>query len=217
MTSHVRVKICGITNRDDALAAIACGADALGFNLFPGSKRHVVLDDHEAWLRGLPPFVTRVAVLVNAPLDEARRVATHPAIDAVQLHGDEDAAYIAELVRGGRPVIRALRVRCREALAEAAACVTPHVLLDAHVTGEFGGTGALTDLDIAAEIVRTQPALNIILAGGLHPGNVAGAISRVRPFAVDVASGVEVEPRRKDVEKMRSFCAAVRGAGNGNP
>jgi phosphoribosylanthranilate isomerase len=217
MTNHVRVKICGITNRDDALAAIACGADALGFNLFPGSKRHVVLDEHVAWLRTLPPFVTRVAVLVNAPLDEARRVAAHPAIDVVQLHGDEDAAYAAELVRVGRPLIKALRVRGRETLAEAAACGTPHVLLDAHVPGEFGGTGALADLDLAAEIVRTQPVLHIILAGGLDAENVAGAIARVRPFAVDVASGVEAEPRRKDAEKMQAFCAAVYGARNKHP
>jgi phosphoribosylanthranilate isomerase len=212
MTRRVRVKICGITNRDDAIAAIACGADALGFNLFPGSKRHIVLDEHAEWLRTLPPFVMRVAVLVNAPLDEARRVAAHPAIDAVQLHGDEDAAYAAELARGGRLFIKALRVQGRETLALAATLGTPHVLLDAHVPGEFGGTGARADADLAGEIVRTQPALNVILAGGLHAGNVAEAIARVRPFAVDVASGVEASPRQKDVEKMRAFCAAVRGA-----
>ena len=212
MNSRVRVKICGITNRDDALAAIAGGADALGFNLFPGSKRHLVLDEHAAWLRALPPFVARVAVLVNAPLDEARRVAAHPAIDFVQLHGDEDAAYCAEFARSGRAFIKALRVRGRETLAQTAVFSTPHVLLDAHVPGEFGGTGALTDLDLAAEIVRTRPELHVILAGGLRPENVAHAVAQVRPFAVDVASGVEAEPRRKDAEKMRAFCAAVRAA-----
>jgi len=207
------VKICGITNPVDALAAIACGADALGFNLFPGSKRHIVLDEHATWLRALPPFVTRVAVLVNAPLDEARRIAAHPAIDIVQLHGDEDAAYGEALARDGRPFIKALRVRGHETLAAAAACGTPHVLLDAHVPGEFGGTGALADLDLAAELVRAQPRLHVILAGGLHAGNVADAIARVQPFAVDVASGVEAEPRRKDAEKMQAFCGAVRGGG----
>ena len=201
------MKICGITNRDDALAAIACGADALGFNLFPGSKRHIILDEHAAWIRALPPFITRVAVLVNAPLDEARRIAAHPAIDLVQLHGDEDAAFGRAL---GRPFIKALRVSGRETLAAAADCGTPHVLLDAYVPGEFGGTGALADLDLAAELVRTRPELHVILAGGLCAENVAAAIARVRPSAVDVASGVETEPRRKDAEKMRAFCAAVR-------
>ena len=207
MTSHVRVKICGITNRDDALAAIACGADALGFNLFPGSKRHIVLDEHAGWLRELPPFITRVAVLVNAPLDEARRVASHPAIDLVQLHGDEDADYGRAL---GRPFIKALRVSGRETLAAAAACGTPLVLLDAHIPGSFGGTGTLADLDLAAELVRTRPELHVILAGGLHAENVVEVIARVRPWAVDVASGVEAEPRRKDSAKMRAFCEAVR-------
>ena len=209
MNQRVRVKICGLTNRDDALAAIACGADALGFNLFPGSKRHLILDEHAAWLRALPPFITRVAVLVNAPLDEARRVAAHPAIDCVQLHGDEDAAYCAEFARGGRPFIKALRVRGPETLALADSFSTRHLLLDADVPGEFGGTGALADLDRAAEIVRTRPELHVILAGGLRVENVADAIARVRPFAVDVASGVEAEPRRKDATKMRAFCAAV--------
>ena len=97
MSGRVRVKICGITNREDAETAIALGADALGFNLFPGSKRHIVLDENAAWIAALPPFVAKVAVLVNAPFDEARRVALHPAIDLVQLHGDEDADYCRQL------------------------------------------------------------------------------------------------------------------------
>ena len=91
--ARVRVKICGITNREDALAAIALGADALGFNLFPASKRFIDIDREAAWMQALPPFVTRVAVLVNVPLDAARRIAARPEIDLVQLHGDEDAAY----------------------------------------------------------------------------------------------------------------------------
>src|SRR5438045_9527753 len=95
-TARVRVKICGVTNPDDAEAAIALGADALGFNLFPGSKRCISLKNAADWIRALPPFITKVAVVVNEPLGEARAVAEHPAIDLVQFHGDEDEAYCAE-------------------------------------------------------------------------------------------------------------------------
>jgi phosphoribosylanthranilate isomerase len=108
--ARVRVKICGVTNRADAEAAIALGADALGFNLFPGSKRCLDLEREAEWIAALPPFVTRVAVLVNVPIEEARRVAEHPAIDCVQFHGDEDETFCAEFARLGRPFIKALRL-----------------------------------------------------------------------------------------------------------
>ena len=115
MSPRVRVKICGLTNREDAETAIALGADALGFNFFEGSKRHLVLDENFAWIAALPPFVTRVAVLVNAPLPEAARVLLHPAINMVQLHGDEDAGYCERLANLGRPFIKALRIRTAKA------------------------------------------------------------------------------------------------------
>src|SRR5688500_17967764 len=103
MSARVRVKMCGVTNAEDARTAVALGADALGFNLFPGSPRCIDLDREAAWIAALPPFVARVAVLVNVPLPEARRVVEHPAIDLVQFHGDEDEAYCAEFARGGKP------------------------------------------------------------------------------------------------------------------
>jgi len=208
--SPVRVKICGITNPEDALTAIAAGADALGFNLFPGSRRYIGFAENLGWIKDLPPFVTRVAVLVNAPLEEAQRLASHPAIDAVQLHGDEDAGYCAELARLGRPLIKALRLSGRAIFTNAEAFSTRYVLLDAFVPGEFGGTGAVADLGLAAEFVREKPGLEVILAGGLTPENVADAVAQVRPFAVDVAGGVEVEPGRKDTGKVQAFCAAAR-------
>lgn len=206
----VRIKICGVTNRDDAHAAIAAGADALGFNFFPGSKRCIALEEHAAWMRELPPFITRVAVLVNAPLEDARQLAAHPAIDILQLHGDEDAAYCAELARCGDRFIKALRLSGRAIFAEAESFSTHHVLLDAYVPGEFGGTGETANLGLAAEFVREKRLLEVILAGGLTPENVASAIEKVRPFAVDVAGGVEAAPGRKDAGKMQAFCAAVR-------
>jgi phosphoribosylanthranilate isomerase len=210
--ARVRVKICGVTNRDDAEAAIALGADALGFNLFSRSKRCISLREEAEWIRALPPFVTKVAVLVNESLAEARAVAEHPAIDMVQFHGDEDAAYCAEFARLGRPFIKALRLCDAASITEAARFSTPHLLIDAHVAGAFGGTGNAVDLVLAADLARQQPTLTLILAGGLTPGNVGRAVRVVRPFAVDVASGVEVAPGRKGRELMRAFIRSARSA-----
>lgn len=208
----MRVKICGLTNEADARAAVSYGADALGFNLFPGSPRCVDLDREAAWISVLPPFVTRVAVLVNVPPAEARRVAEHPAIDLVQFHGDEDEAYCAEFAGLGRPFVKALRVLDAASVERADRFSTPHVLLDAHATYAYGGTGLRLDPGLAAEVVRRFPALQIVLAGGLRPENVADAVRAVRPYAVDVASGVESTPGRKDQEKMGAFLAAVERA-----
>jgi phosphoribosylanthranilate isomerase len=210
MNARVRVKICGVTNEADARAAIALGADALGFNLFPGSKRCLALDREAAWIAALPPLVARVAVLVNVPPAEARRVAEHPAIDLVQFHGDEDEAYCAEFARLGRPFLKALRVRDAAALDRADCFSTPHLLLDAHADGAYGGTGTTLDPALAAEAVRRFPALQIVLAGGLRPENVAAAVRAAQPYAVDVASGVESAPGRKDAARMAAFFAAVR-------
>jgi phosphoribosylanthranilate isomerase len=209
----VRAKICGLTNREDALTAIALGADALGFNLYPGSKRFIELDREAAWIQALPPFVARVAVLVNTSLDAALRIAAHPAIDLVQFHGDEDADFCAAFARtSARPFIKALRVRDAASLDCADRFSTPHLLLDAHAASAYGGTGTLIDLDLAAECVRRFPSLHIILAGGLKPENVAHAVQTVSPFAVDVASGVEIatDPRRKDPARLRAFLDAIK-------
>ena len=209
--SRVRVKICGLTNREDALAAIEAGADALGFNLYPGSKRAIALDDEAEWIAGLPPFVARIAVLVNAPLEEALRVAAHPAIHAVQFHGDEDADYCARFAAAaGRPFIKALRLRDAASIEGADGFSTRHLLLDADAGAAFGGAGTLIDLALAAQLRAAHPTMCLILAGGLRAENVAEAIRAVRPFAVDVASGVEVagDPRRKSPARMAAFLAA---------
>jgi len=209
MSARVRVKICGLTNEEDARAAIELGADALGFNLWPGSKRHLDLDRESSWIQGLPPFVTRVAVLVNVPLDEAHRIAGHPAIDLVQFHGDEDETYCAAFAKSGLPFIKALRIRDAASLENAARFSTPHVLVDAAAGAAYGGTGTRLAPALAAEAVRRFPSLKIILAGGLTPENVAEAIRTARPYAVDVTSGVELQPGRKDHAKLALFLAAV--------
>lgn len=210
MTPRVRVKICGVTNIADARAAIDLGADALGFNLFPGSKRHIELDREAPWIRALPPLVTLVAVLVNVPLAEAQRVAEHPAIDLVQFHGDEDENYCAQFARLGQPFIKALRVRDASSLDQAGQFSTAHVLLDAHADQAYGGTGTALDPTLAAGAIRRFPELHVILAGGLRPDNVADAVRIARPYAVDVASGVESAPGRKDRARMAAFIAALR-------
>ena len=210
MNTPVRVKICGLTNEQDARAAIALGADALGFNLWPGSKRHIQLEAEAAWIQALPPFVTRVAVLVNVPLEEARRIADHPAIDAVQFHGDEDEAYCTQFARSGRPFLKALRIRDAASLENADRFSTASILLDADAGAAYGGTGRQLDPDLAAAAGRRFPHLRFVLAGGLNPENVAGAVGIAQPYAVDVASGVEAEPGKKDPAKMKAFFAALR-------
>jgi phosphoribosylanthranilate isomerase len=211
MAHRIRIKICGITNLNDAEAAIAAGADALGFNLWPGSKRHIVLKEHAVWIRGLQP-VSKIAVLVNAPLEEALRVSEHPAIDAVQFHGDESPEYLSAFASRGGPFIAAARLSDPSQFPQIAALPTDDLLIDAHVPGAYGGTGAVANFPLAAEFVRTHPERRVLLAGGLIPENVEDAISRVRPYGVDVASGVERVPGLKDHARMQAFFAAVHRA-----
>lgn len=205
---NVRVKICGITNPEDAEAAIDAGADALGFNGFSGSKRYLDLRAASEWIAQLPPLVMRVAVLVNPTREEAMAVLELPGIDLVQFHGDETPMFCRGFARHG--FIKAMAARDRGSLAECEAFQTGAVLLDAFVPGAFGGTGQLIDLALAAEFVREHPRLRVILSGGLAPENVAEAVQAVRPYAVDVASGVESHSRKKDPSRMRDFIAAAR-------
>jgi len=208
MKNRVRVKICGITNPQCALAAIDAGADALGFNGFAGSKRVVDLAAASDWIVQLPPFVTRVAVLVNPTPGQAQAALALPGINLLQFHGDETPEFCAPFARHG--FIKALAARDRASLALAARYGASAVLLDAFVPGAYGGTGQLIDLELAAEFVRQNPALRVILSGGLTPDNVAEAVRAVRPYGVDVASGVESHPCKKDPARMREFIAAVR-------
>ncbi len=209
----VRVKICGVTNPADAEMAVALGADALGFNFYARSARF--LDGEPEWLRDLAPFVSRVAVLVNAPTPEAAgRWRETGLVDAVQLHGDETPAFCRAVAARGGPLTRALRVRDEASLAGAERWGTRTLLLDACRPGTYGGTGERLDWGLAARFVAGHPGLRVILSGGLDPANVAAAVRRVRPFAVDVASGVEDagNPRRKDHARVRDFIQAAKTA-----
>jgi phosphoribosylanthranilate isomerase len=205
----MRVKICGVTNPGDAALVADAGADAIGINLFSGSKRFVELDKVRDWVRDLP--LTRVAVVVNASRDELARIAEAACFDAIQFHGDEPAGFCAA---SPLPWIRAVRVFGPGALLAALGYRTSMLLLDGHANSGYGGTGATVDPELAAEFVRANPDRRVILAGGLRPETVAEAVRGVRPHGVDVASGVEVpgSARRKDFVKVCAFIEAARGA-----
>jgi phosphoribosylanthranilate isomerase len=197
-----RIKICGLTRLEDALLAAELGADALGFNLWPGSKRHVDADAVRAIVDRLPPFVTTVGVFVNQRPTDVLSLAAQSGVQAVQLHGDEPW----EDVNGYPiPALKAFRVAGPESLADLHRYRVKAVLLDAPSAG-FGGSGLTFDWALAAEVARRT---RVVLAGGLTPENVRDAVRAVRPYGVDVASGVEQAPGVKDPEKLRRFVENV--------
>jgi phosphoribosylanthranilate isomerase len=209
---RTRIKICGITREEDLAAAVAAGADALGFVFYPPSPRHLTPQRAAQLLARVPPFVTRVGLFVNEPAATVRAALAQTSLDLLQFHGDEDAVYCASF---GKPWIKAARVKAGFDLLEYASAFAgaPGVcglLLDAHVEG-FGGGGQTFDWSL---IPRSLP-LPVILSGGLHPGNVVEAVRTVRPWAVDVSSGVEAARGIKDVTKITEFIAGVRDADAG--
>jgi phosphoribosylanthranilate isomerase len=201
----VKVKICGITRLEDALAAVRLGADALGFNLWPRSKRYVPPAQARAIVRRLPAFVTAVGVFVDPTRDEVLRAIDQSGVGVAQLHGDEPPELCASLPV---PVLKAIRLTGPQALAQLAAYEVQAFLLDAPSAG-YGGSGTTCDWSLAAAVARE---LSVVLAGGLGPDNVAEAVRAVRPWAVDVASGVESAPGVKDEERMRRFVERAKEA-----
>ena len=201
-----RVKICGITSADDAAAAVEAGADALGFVFAPGTPRLVQLDVAERIVKELPPFVATVGVFVDQPLEDLLRIADRCHLRAVQLHGSEPEAYSRRIPF---TVIKAIRVRDAHDLRAIETYPAHAFLLDAFVEGQAGGTGMAISWDLARHAKGKAP---IILSGGLRPETVGQAVRLVRPYGVDVSSGVERSPGRKDHKKVREFLAAVHEA-----
>jgi phosphoribosylanthranilate isomerase len=195
------VKICGITRLEDAQAAVASGADAIGFVFWSESPRFVDPFRARAIAATLPPFVTAVGVFVDQPMAYVLGVASLARLGAVQLHGSETPEYAAAL---GRPVIKAVALGDRRAETWPASSI---VLLDAHDPVRRGGTGRTIDWDAAAEVAARR---RVLLAGGLTPENVAEAVTRVRPFGVDVSSGVEDSPGVKHHQRLRELFEALR-------
>jgi phosphoribosylanthranilate isomerase len=202
--ARTRVKICGITRPQDALAAAALGADAIGLVFWPRSPRVVSVAQARSLVADLPPFVTTVGLFVDATPDELGAVLDAVPLDLLQFHGDESP----ELCRtAGRPYLKAVRMRPGVDLERQAAAYADAagLLVDAYVAGVPGGTGATFDWD-ALPAVTGVP---LVLAGGLGPANVAEAICRVRPWAVDVSGGVEADKGIKDAAKMAAFMQGV--------
>jgi len=201
--NQVRIKICGVTRLEDALAAARLGADALGFNFWPGSKRHLTAAAAERIISRLPLFVTPVGVFVNQSEGEMRAIAAETGIQVFQLHGDEPPELCSRLPL---PVVKAIPVDQVRTLSKLLSYEVQAFLLDTPSRG-YGGTGRPFDWSLAEGVSEVAP---VILAGGLTPENVADAVRAVRPWAVDVASGVESSPGVKDPERMSRFITAVR-------
>ena len=201
-----RVKICGITSAEDAAAAVDAGADALGVVFAPGTPRYVAPDAAAEILAAVPPLVATVGVFVDHPLEDVLRIISVLGLHAVQLHGQEPAAYSRRIPV---PVIRALRVRDAASLHPLETYPAHAFLLDAYVEGLPGGTGTPISWDLA---LRAKGGKPVILSGGLRPETVAQAVRLVRPYGVDVSSGVEASPGRKDHRKVREFIVNVRQA-----
>ncbi len=204
----MKIKICGITSPEDAEVAVAAGADALGFVMYRKSPRWVEPAVARSIIAGLPPFVLPIGVFVNEEVERVRALMDECGLVLAQLHGGESAVYCQNL---GRPALKALRLKDRGtflALAEFHGRANVRgVLIDAFSDQAYGGTGQTVDWTLAEEAARSTP---IILAGGLTPENVAGAIQMVRPYGVDVSSGVELSPGKKDPAKVKAFIDAAR-------
>jgi phosphoribosylanthranilate isomerase len=205
----VFIKICGITNLNDALAAVGAGADALGFNFYLRSPRYITPTDARSVIEQLPDGMMSVGVFVNeSEPEEVERIADLAKLKAVQLHGDESPQYCRAL--RDRFVIKALRVGDSLEPQSVREYETDAILLDAFSSSARGGTGRVVDWSIAREVRELVPKL--FLAGGLSVENVAQAIAAVEPYAVDACSRLESVPGKKDAERMRAFIAAARGA-----
>ena len=201
--SFCSLKICGVTLPSDADQLVELGVEALGANFWPKSKRY--LEPTQAdFLKDLAGRILRVGVFVNAGTDQPRQLFDDGYIDAVQLHGDEPESDLLTLSASGIPLIRSAT------LADAGTPPVPAaLLLDAHAPGVYGGTGQTIDWAAAADFIRRHPGLPVILAGGIIPENAAEAVRLVQPCAIDIASGAESAPGRKDFGKVRALQAAI--------
>lgn len=201
---QVKVKVCGMTSLEDALMAVGFGADAVGFVFYRKSPRFVT----EKLVKSivLPPFVNKVGVFVNETAERINRIADACRLDTIQLHGDESPAFCRKL---RRRVVKAIRLRDAQSLELLPRYEVDGFLLDAYAEKIPGGTGLTCDWRLAQRARKFGP---VILAGGLHPGNVEDAVNQVQPYGVDVCSGVEKSPGKKDRAKVRDFILAARKA-----
>lgn len=201
-----KIKVCGIKSLKDALSAAEYGADALGFVFYGKSPRYIEPADAAAIIKKLPPFVTPVALFVNAHEDSVMAVLDETGIEVLQFHGDETPDYVSSF---SQRTIKALRIKDEKSLSYIHNYDVNAILADAYSPDAYGGTGQTFNWKLLSSL---QSSERIILAGGLGPENVAEAIRKVRPYAVDVSSGVEASPGVKDHDKLRRFIEEVRSA-----
>ena len=203
-----RIKICGITNLDDGLEAIAAGVDALGFVFVPNTPRYITPSQAKLVIKQLPPFITNVGLFVDSEIDEIEDIVNHCKLDAVQLHGNESPEMCSQISLQTK-VIKSFHVKKELQVLrnEIANYRVDAYLLDTFIKGKAGGTGQTFDWRIAEGLSQ-----RIILAGGLTPDNIGTAIAQLQPYGVDVSSGVEKSPGKKDTNKIHSFVRQVRKA-----
>lgn len=201
---QVKVKVCGTTRLKDALLAVECGADAIGFIFYKKSPRAVTATTAKDICAKLPPFVNRVGVFVNETAEKINRIVERCGLDVVQLHGDESPTLCKKIKCR---VIKAVRVKDATSLKAMSRYEVSGFLLDTYKEDQWGGTGKVFDWELAARAKKYGP---VIIAGGLNPRNVKAAIQKVQPYGVDVSSGVEQSPGIKDPKKLKMFLKAVR-------
>ncbi len=201
----VEVKICGVTNINDAYIAIECGVDALGFIFYPKSQRYVVPERAEEIIEKLPCEIVRVGVFVNHKIEEVKEIVKFCGLNLIQLHGDESPEYCAQFQISS--LIKAVSPLIEEDIQKLKNYPVRAILVDARQPGNYGGTGKNSDWRLAIKIKEIHP---LILAGGLNNGNIRKAIETVRPQAVDINSGVEISPGKKDPDKLREIIEIVR-------
>jgi len=200
------IKICGITNLEDASYAAECGADALGFNFYGGSPRYVSPERTKEIIEKIPDGITTVGVFVNHDALEVKKTVEFCSLDLVQLHGDESPEYCRQFPSS--LLIKAFFPRDEDDLQKVSGYPVRAILVDAYDPSRYGGTGKRSDWRLAARVKETHP---LIIAGGLNRDNIREAIEIVSPHAVDVNSGVESSPGRKDPQKVRTIIEVVRG------
>ena len=203
----IKVKICGITNKEDALYAVECGADALGFIFYEKSPRYIEPDNAKTIIAALPPFVTTVGVFVNKDFNDIRDITLLTGVTVVQLHGDESPSY-CNLVEG--KLIKAIRVKNDSSIEGLKKYDVDTFLLDSFDKNSFGGSGLTFDWKLAE---KAKQYGKIILAGGLTPDNVEEAVKKVLPYGVDVSSGVEKKPGIKNQNKVKEFIIRSKAIG----
>lgn len=207
-TGGVIVKICGITSGEDAQAAVKAGADALGFMFYSKSSRNISPEKAAHIIKDLPSSVRKVGVFVDAPPEEIKNIISISGIDTVQLHGSESPKLCGELE--GVTIYKAFRIKDQTSLESLQDYCVSAWLLDSYVPGTHGGTGETFNWDIAVQAASFGTP--IILAGGLTPENVRAAVSKVKPYGVDVSSGVESSPGKKDPRKIEQFIQEAKSA-----